>query len=351
MDIERPKIMNLSNQHHEHVAEYWKSVNDAIKCSLCPHACVLHEGETGICRARRNINRRLVSIVYGYPCAIHIDPVEKKPLYHFYPSSQTLSLSTTGCNLRCLNCQNYSISQKDFNPSEFDYVSPEEIVLLTQKNNCKSISYTYTDPVVYYEYAKDIAVIAKEKGLKSIVVSAGYINKKPLREWSKYIDAANIDLKCFIDDTYQKLSGIHLKNVLDTLEILKEEGVWLEITNLIVPDYTDDLDEIKKMCMWLVRNGFADVPLHFSKFFGTHKLSHLPQTPINKLESAYDIAKSAGLKYVYLGNIRHQNAENTYCPECNTLLIERKGYETKVINLKENKCAKCNTLIYGCFTD
>ncbi len=343
--------MNLLSRNNEYVAEYWKPLNNAVECVLCPHHCVLNEGEIGICRTRQNINNKLISIVYGYPCAIHVDPVEKKPLYHFYPSSRTLSLSTTGCNLRCLNCQNFSISQRDFNKEEFNYVSPEQIVRLTQNNQCNSISYTYTDPNVYYEYAKDISVIAHEKGLMNIIVSAGCINKKPLREWTKYIDAANIDLKCFNEDTYQKLSGIHLKNVLATLEILKEEGVWLEITNLIVPEYTDDLDEIQKMCFWLVKNGFDEVPLHFSKFYGTYKLSHLQSTPLSKLEGAYNIAKNTGMKFVYLGNVMHHEAENTYCPKCNALLIERNGYQTKVLNLKNGRCLKCNALINGRFED
>ncbi len=341
--------MNLLSRNKDYIAEYWKTANNAVKCVLCPHLCILKDGEIGICRTRQNINNKLVSIVYGYPCAIHVDPIEKKPLYHFYPSSRTLSLSTTGCNLRCLNCQNYTISQRDFNQKEFDYVSPEQIVNLTTNNQCDSISYTYTEPIVYYEYAKDISVIAHEKGLKNIIVSAGYINKKPLRQWCKHIDAANIDLKSFNEDTYQKLSGIHLKNVLNTLEVLKEEGVWLEITNLIVPEYTDDLDEIKRMCNWLVINGFSEVPLHFSKFYGTHKLSHLPKTSLTKLEMAYDIARTAGMKYVYLGNVYHHKAENTYCPECNTLLIKRKGYQTEMLNIKNGRCLQCNTMIYGKF--
>ncbi len=347
--IEKLKAMNSLKHNTEYVAEYWSDVNGDIQCMLCAHACLLKDGEIGICRTRQHIHNRLVSIVYGYPCVIHIDPVEKKPLYHFLPASNTLSLSTTGCNLRCLNCQNYSISQRDFESNEFDFVSPNEIVLKAKDNNCNSISYTYTDPIVYYEYARDIAIKAQDEGLKNIIVSAGYINKKPLREWCKYLDAANIDLKSFNEDKYQKISGIHLKTVLDTLVILKEEGVWLEITNLIIPEYTDDLTEIRNMCRWLVENGFSEVPLHFSKFYGTYKLNRLPETSLRLLEDAYEIAKAAGLKYVYLGNVRNHKTEHTYCPECNNLLIERKGYYTNILHVKNSKCEFCDSKISGMF--
>ncbi|MCW3787394.1 AmmeMemoRadiSam system radical SAM enzyme [Plebeiibacterium sediminum] len=341
--------MNLTNHNDEYIASYWNVQGDAVKCLLCPHACILKEGEIGICRTRQHIQKKMVSIVYGYPCAVHIDPVEKKPLYHFYPSSQTLSLSTTGCNLRCLNCQNYTISQQNFNKKEYKYISPDDIVDMALVNDCHSISYTYTDPIVYYEYANDIALIAQQKGLKNIIVSAGYINKKPLREWCKYIDAANIDLKCFSDEKYLKLSKIHLKTVLNTLKVLLEENVYLEITNLIIPEYTDDLKEIKQMCEWLVDNGFSQVPLHFSKFYGTYKLKHLSATSLSTLESAYAIAKESGLNYVYLGNVQNHKTENTFCPVCNHLLIERSGYYARVLHINDGKCSYCNTQIYGEF--
>ncbi len=341
--------MSLSNNKDEYVAKYWSDHGNSVKCLLCPHTCVLKDGEIGICRTRQHIHHKLVSIVYGYPCAIHIDPVEKKPLYHFYPSSQTLSISTTGCNLRCLNCQNYSISQQKFNKSNYKYISPEEIVNMAVVNDCHSISYTYTDPIVYYEYAYDIASVAQQRGIKNIIVSAGYINKKPLREWCSYIDAANIDLKCFNDEKYQTLSKIHLKTVLDTLKVLIEEDVYLEITNLIISEYTDDLKEIQQMCQWLVQNGFSEVPLHFSKFYGTYKLKHLSGTPLSTLENAYKIAKESGLKYVYLGNVQNHTTENTFCPTCNHLLIERSGYYARVLHIKDGRCIYCDTEIYGKF--
>ncbi|MCW3807498.1 AmmeMemoRadiSam system radical SAM enzyme [Plebeiibacterium marinum] len=332
-----------------YTAEYWELSKGGVRCTLCPHTCLLKDGETGVCRTRKCVEDKLVSLVYGYPCALHIDPVEKKPLYHFKPSSQTFSLSTTGCNLRCLNCQNFSISQKNFSVGEFDYVAPQDIVRMAMDKQCRSVSYTYTEPIIYYEYMRDVAVVAHEKGLANIMVSAGYINKKPLRDLCRYIDAANIDLKCFNNKTYQKLSKVDLTPVLNTLELLKEEGVCLEITNLMVPGYTDDLKEIGKMCQWLVDKGFDQVPLHFSRFYGTHKLSHLQTTSIEKMEKAFDIAKQTGIKYVYLGNVRHTSAENTYCPACHQLLIERNGYATRVSGMIGSKCTKCSNEIYGVF--
>jgi pyruvate formate lyase activating enzyme len=332
-----------------YIANYWHTKADSIICTLCPHACALKEGNTGKCRTRKNISGSLISIVYGYPCAIHIDPVEKKPLYHFHPGSTTLSLSTTGCNLHCLNCQNHTISQADFHIGTKDYISPELMVQQAIANDLHSISYTYTDPIVYYEYTYDIAKLASDKGLKNIIVSAGYINPKPLRNWCNYINAANIDLKSFDDSIYQNLNSIRLKPVLRTLEILKEEGVWLEITNLVVPEYTDDLKMIKKMCNWLVTNGFPDNPIHFSRFFPTYKLNHLPPTPIDTLHNAYKTALDTGIKYVYLGNIRDSRFENTNCHHCNALLIERSGYTTQLFNIDKNKCSKCNSIIPGVF--
>jgi pyruvate formate lyase activating enzyme len=341
--------MNTKLNKPSYIADYWHRKQEGIICTLCPHTCFLKNGETGICRTRKNIDNKLFSIVYGYPCSLQIDPVEKKPLYHFYPGSKTLSLSTIGCNLRCLNCQNHHISQADFRSSDHHYASPEHLTERALLSNCQSLSYTYTDPIVYYEYTRDMAILSHEKGLKNIIVSAGYINKKPLRDWCRYIDAANIDLKNFDDLIYQRLNGIRLKPVLQSLEILNEEGVWLEITNLIIPGFTDDLKMIKKMCLWLARNGFTDTPIHFSRFFPTYQLNQLSPTPINTMLTACQIALNSGLKYVYMGNVSNHKAESTYCPNCGTLLIERKGYLTLIKGLKESHCIFCDTKIPGLF--
>lgn len=323
------------------IAQHWVSKDSGITCVLCPHNCFLHEDEVGICRTRANKNSELVALSYGYPCSIHVDPIEKKPLYHFLPGSTTLSISTVGCNLRCLCCQNYTISQVDFIMGEHDYVAPEQLVSLAVFKKCQSIAYTYTDPVVYYEYMMDTAQIAKAQGLKNIFVSAGYIHKKPLRQLCAFIDAANIDLKCFDDDVYQRMSGARLSHVLDTLQVLLEEKVWLEITHLIVPGYSDDLVMIKKMCRWLTDNGFAHVPLHFSKFYPTYKLNNVEPTSILVLKQAYQIAKDMGIKYVYLGNVPDVDYVKTLCSDCGALLVERIGYQTFTQGIDAGKCKQC----------
>ncbi len=336
---------NKGNLHVDKIAQHWVFKGDGISCVLCPHNCFLREGEVGICRTRANKTGELIALSYGYPCARHVDPVEKKPLYHFLPGSTTYSISTVGCNLRCLNCQNYNISQADFIRDE--YVSPKQIVSSAISQNCQSISYTYTDPVVYYEYMMDIAQIAKERGLKNIFVSAGYIHKKPLRQLCEFIDAANIDLKCFDDDVYQRMSGARLNNVLDTLQVLLEEKVWLEITNLIVPGYSDDMAMIEKMCRWLVDNGFAHVPLHFSKFYPTYKLNDAESTRLVVLEQAYQLAKDMGIKYVYLGNVADSNYAKTLCSNCHNLLVERIGYQMIIQGLDAQKCTQCGLKVAG----
>ncbi|SMO66777.1 pyruvate formate lyase activating enzyme [Saccharicrinis carchari] len=323
------------------IAQHWVSNDSGIRCILCPHNCFLHEDEVGICRVRANKNGQLVALSYGYACATHVDPVEKKPLYHFLPNSTTFSVSTVGCNLHCLNCQNHTISQAKFIMGDYQYVSPEQVVKLASSQNCQSIAYTYTDPVVYYEYMMDTAEIAKAKGLKNIFVSAGYIHKKPLRQLSAFIDAANIDLKCFDDDVYQRMSGARLNHVLDSLQVLLEENIWLEITNLLVPGYSDGLDRIEKMCRWLVDNGFAQVPLHFSKFYPTYKLHNLEPTSMVVLKEAYQIAKNIGIKYVYLGNVADNHYTQTVCYNCGALLVERMGYQTIIQGMDDGKCTKC----------
>ncbi len=329
------------------IADWWHKKEDGIHCTLCPHNCVLQNGEIGVCRTRKNINEQLVSLVYGYPCATHVDPVEKKPLNHFLPGSRTFSLSTTGCNLRCLNCQNYQISQADFRQGTYAYVAPESLVSLAIENRCSSIAYTYTDPIVYYEYTLDTAIEAKKAGLKNIIVSAGYIHPKPLRKWLPFIDAANIDLKSMDESTYWKLNGVHLKPVLKTLEILRKSKVWLEITHLIIPEYNDSVSQLSTLFKYLVREGFQDVPLHLSRFFPTYKLSDKQATSIDAMNLAYDMAKDAGMLHVYLGNVNSIQKTQTYCPSCDQLLVSRQGYNVEFVGLSHGHCSKCNTSING----
>lgn len=338
----------MSFKLQEKIADYWLNKDNGVKCLLCPHSCFLKDGQIGLCKTRKNKNGKLIALTYGYPCALHIDPVEKKPLYHFYPGSKTFSISTTGCNLNCLNCQNHSISQQKLLTAK-SFISPQQIISMTKKNNCKSIAFTYTDPVVYYEYTKEIAILAKEENIKTILVSAAFIQHKALIDLLPFIDAANIDLKCFDADIYKKLCGADLDVVLDNLKTFLEHNVWLEITNLIIPEYTDKEKQIENMCNWLYNNGFEYVPLHFNRFFPANKLSHLNTTPLQKMMWAYKIANNSGLKHIYLGNISSSEYSNTRCHKCARLLIKRSGYYTQINALEKNICLHCGAKIKGRF--
>ena len=282
---------------------YKKSDDGRIECQLCPHHCRMADGQTGLCRSRKNKGGVLVSEVYGKPCSLAIDPIEKKPLYHFHPGTTCLSMACTGCNFRCLNCQNYEISQVQ--PSEVDHydLSPEAVVELCLKHHCPGIAYTYTEPLTYLEYITDTARLAHKAGLWNILVTAGYVCQEPLNDLLPYLDAANIDLKSFSDDIYMKVSGGHLQPVLDTILAMHGAGVWIELTNLVIPGVNDDRQMIRKMCRWIAANGLADNPLHFSRFFPRYKMRNIPPTPLQTLKEAEQIALEEGIKYVYLGNV------------------------------------------------
>ena len=274
-----------------------------MECQLCPHHCRIADGKTGICRSRRNEGGVLVSEVYAKPCSLAIDPIEKKPLYHFHPGTTCLSLACTGCNFRCLNCQNHEISQ--VSPADVDHYElvPSDVVSLCQKYRCPGIAYTYTEPLTYLEYIIDTARLAHEAGLWNILVTAGYVCQEPLKDLLPYLDAANVDLKSFSDDIYKRVSGGHLQPVLDTILAMKQAGVWLEITNLLIPGVNDDTHMIRQMCRWLVDNGLAEAPLHFSRFFPRYKMQDIPPTPLHTLKAARQVAEEEGILHVYLGNV------------------------------------------------
>jgi len=331
-------------------AMYWSEVPQGARCRICPNECTIKEGLAGDCRNRMFIKGKLYSIAYGNPCSVNVDPVEKKPLLHFLPSSTSFSIATAGCNLACLNCQNWTISQASPLETKNYDLMPQAVVDAAIKNNCKSIAYTYSEPVTFFEYTLDTSKIARSKGIKNILVSAGYINEEPLRELAGTIDAANIDLKSFSEQTYLKLNGGDLKTVLNTLLVLKEMKVWLEITNLIIPTWTDDMNMIRQMCSWLKNNGLEDSPLHFSRFHPQYKLTRLPATQVATLEKARDIALNAGLKFVYIGNISGSEAANTYCPKCKKMIVERKGYTVVSNNIKAGKCVFCGEPVPGVWT-
>jgi pyruvate formate lyase activating enzyme len=337
-----PKLNKWSKE-----AMFYEVTPRGIKCMICPNECTLKDGELSICHNRINYNDKLYTLAYGNPCAVHIDPIEKKPLFHFLPSTSVFSIATAGCNLACLNCQNWEISQNSPDKTKNFDLMPEILIKKAIENSCPSIAYTYSEPISFYEYTYNSSIFARKNGIKNVLKSAGYINEKPLRQLAKCADAANIDLKSFKDSIYLKLSAGKLNPVLNTLKILKEEKVWLEITNLIIPGWTDDFDMIKEMCNWLCTNGLSENPLHFSRFQPEYKLTQLPPTPVETLEKARKIAIAEGIKFAYFGNIPGSDAENTYCPKCKKLLILRKGYEITENHLKSGHCGYCAEIIPG----
>lgn len=329
------------------LAMYQEETPRGIMCRICPNECVLKEGEVSKCNNRHVHNSKLYTMAFGDPCSVNIDPIEKKPLYHFFPGSRAYSIATAGCNLVCLNCQNWSISQTSPDKTRNYDLPPEMVVSQAAENNCRSIAYTYSEPTTFYEYSYETAVLARKAGIKNVVKSNGYINQEPLKKLCSVIDAANIDLKSFNESTYLRLSGGKLQPVLDSLKTYREMGVWLEITNLIVPTWTDSMEDIGRMCKWLGDNGFKDTPLHFSRFYPTYKLEQLPPTPVEVLRSAARIAAGEGMKYVYIGNIPGNEMADTKCPSCGTTVIARQGYRIVSNSIKGGKCKNCGKDVSG----
>jgi pyruvate formate lyase activating enzyme len=336
-----------------HVASYWKKVSRGlVQCLLCPRKCTIADKQRGICGVRVNKGSALYTLGYGNPVSIAIDPIEKKPFFHVAPGSPVFSLAVAGCNMRCLFCQNWQISQSRPDEVEAYDLSPAEAVDSAIKNGCKYIAYTYTEPTVFYEYMTDIAKRAKARGLKNTMHTCGYINQEPLIELLKYMDAVNMDLKAFDDKFYRKMGLMaELSCVLETIKTVKAQGVWLEITNLLIPGENDDPEKIRKMCVWIKENVGDEVPLHFSRFMPTFRLTNLPPTPVEKLEEAREIAMKAGLKYVYVGNAPGYKGENTYCPGCGKVVVARRGYRVEEINVRNGKCKFCGCKIAGAWEE
>jgi pyruvate formate lyase activating enzyme len=327
---------------------FYRVTADGLQCEKCPHGCLLmNDGDVGFCRNRVTSNGKMYSIAYGNPCAVHIDPIEKKPFFHFLPTTHAFSIAAAGCNFRCLNCQNWQISQMSPKESANSDLMPEAVVNACVTSGSESIAYTYSEPTTFYEYAYDTAKLARDKNIRNVWKSNGYINEKPLRQLCKVLDGANIDLKTFDDAMYAKLSSGKLAPVLRTIKVLREEGVWLEITNLIIPTWTDNFDTIKRMCEWLCANGLSDAPLHFSRFTPLYKLSQLPSTPTSTLEQAYDIATKSGIQYVYVGNVGGHWAENTRCPKCKKIVVERSALTVLANHITQGKCKFCGEKIPG----
>ncbi len=318
-----------------------------IRCDLCPKRCMIEPGQSGECRVRVNLDGRLLAVSYGHPCTVHVDPIEKKPLFHFLPGTSSLSLATVGCNLHCKNCQNWEISQQ--NPEEVaaSPLPPEKVPQLAVEHGCASVSYTYTDPVVYYEYASDSSIYARHAGLRNALVTAGYINEQPWRELCRKVDAVRIDLKALSDTFYQEICGATLQPVLDSLVTARTLGLHIEVINLLIPTLNDSDRQIADLCRWLVTHLGREIPLHFSRFFPNYQMKNLPPTPAATLLQARQIARDSGLYYVYLGNILIGDGENTYCPQCGRLLVERRAYKVLQNHIDKGGCRYCQKQIYG----
>lgn len=321
----------------------------AVTCELCPRACVIPEGGAGDCRIRVNLGGKLRATTYGRPSAVHVDPMEKKPLYHFKPGSPVFSIATAGCNLHCLNCQNWQLSQRGGEEMEQIYrADPLRLIEIAREEGCESIAYTYSDPVVFYEYVYDSAELAHGGGLSNVFITAAYINRDPLRRLCRVLDAANVDLKAFDDGFYRKINGATLGPVLEALTVMREEGVWIEVTNLLIPTLNDDLLMIRRMAAWIRDELGAGTPLHFSRFHPQYRMRNLPPTPASTLDRARREAQDTGLDYVYVGNVMGHEGSSTYCPVDGTLLIGRTGFWITENNLTaDGRCPTCNEPIPG----
>ncbi len=339
-------------QTFHHKTQYWHVLDDGrVQCDLCPRYCKLKEGQRGLCFVRQNVEQQIESTTYGRSSGFCIDPIEKKPLNHFYPGSSVLSFGTAGCNLACKFCQNWDISKSREIDKLASQASPEKIADLAEEYGCKSIAFTYNDPVIFLEYAIDVAQACHQKNIKSVAVTAGYICEKPRKEFFSFMDAANVDLKSFNEAFYYKLTGAHLQPVLDTLIYLRHQtDVWFEITTLLIPGKNDSVAEIEAMTSWIVENLGPDVPLHFSAFHPDWKMRDTPPTPIESLIRARNIAIKNGIHYVYTGNVHHKQSQSTYCSQCEQLLIGRDWYQLSDWNLDQQACcSQCRQKLVGVF--
>lgn len=330
------------------IASFWKQMDDnRVLCQLCPHNCLIPSGAIGFCRVRENIDGTLFTLVYGKPTALGESPIEKAPFHHFHPGHFRRTIATVGCNMRCLNCQNWHISQRSVDEMRYLEVSPQEMIDSVLRAGLASVSFTYTEPTVFFEYMLDIAKLAKQNGLKTNLVTNGFINPEPLRVLLAHMDAIRVDLKSFNAEFYRNINNASLAPVLETIKTIKNEGVHLEIINLIIPTLNDNPDEIRKMCEWIYNNLGPDVPLHFNRFFPSFKLTDLTPTPLETLEMAHRIASEVGLRFVYIGNYPGHRYGNTFCPNCDEMLIQRIGISVIDENMDAGYCKFCRESIPG----
>jgi pyruvate formate lyase activating enzyme len=324
--------------------------NGKIQCTICPRNCILSEGQEGFCHVRKNINQNIQLTTYGYNTGLAIDPIEKKPLYQFYPTTPILSFGTLGCNMGCQFCQNWNISKNKSDPTSLNKTSPQEIVEIAKKYNCKSVAFTYNDPIIFFEYALDCAKLCKENGIKTVAVTSGFINPEPAKEFFNLMDGANIDLKGFSQKFYGKNCLAKLQPVLDTIKYAANEtNCHIELTTMLIEGENDSEDEIKAECEWIIKNIGDCVPLHFSAFFPQYKFQNRKQTSFETLVKAYNIAKITGIKYVYTGNLSNVQTSTTYCKNCGKPIIVRNSYQMLEYNLEQGRCKFCSTQCDGRF--
>jgi pyruvate formate lyase activating enzyme len=324
--------------------ELFEKINGEIKCKLCGHNCRIKPGAVGICGVRENSRGEIKPLSYGKVSSINIDPIEKKPLYHFLPGTYSYSLGSVGCNFSCLFCQNYVISQEWSRRDIFE-MSCEEVVKRVLESGCPSVSWTYNEPTIWFEFTRDCTIPLKEAGVKGVYVTNGFMSEEALEEIAKFIDAFSLDIKSFSEKFYRKICGGKLDIVIENAIRAKKLGIHIEIVNLVIPGYNDDEREIRELSRWILENLGEETPVHFTRFHPDYKMMNVPSTPMKILERAYEIAKNEGLLYVYVGNVLNEGLNSTFCPNCNELLIYRSGFSAKIVGLKGDRCANCNTKI------
>lgn len=327
-------------------ALFWKPVKDAtVQCLLCPHHCIIAPERQGICGVRRNDHGKLYSLIYAACSSISADPIEKKPLYHFHPGSSVLSFGSVGCTFRCDHCQNYQISMAHPKEASLQEVPPETVSSMTKDQGCSGVAWTYNEPTIWHEYTLDAAKLVKNAGLYTVYVTNGYIEEDPLKEIAPFLDALNVDVKAFSESFYRSVCKASLAPVIQTCERAKGLGLHLELTYLVIPGYNDDPSEVNKFCGWVAETLGVDTPVHFSRFHPEYKMTDAQATPTSLLLSCHALARDAGLQYVYLGNIPHGDYDNTYCPSCKNLLVERYGFSAQVRGMRQGKCIRCGAVI------
>ncbi|MFC1800110.1 AmmeMemoRadiSam system radical SAM enzyme [Candidatus Eisenbacteria bacterium] len=344
-----PARVLAAESPYEVEARYYTKLDDNwISCQVCPRGCAVADGKKGFCRVRTNREGKYYSSVYGRACTYHVDPIEKKPLFHFMPGTTAFSIATVGCNLDCKFCQNWEISQEHPENVDAYELKPAKVVEAAKQFDAPTIAYTYTEPIVWFEYALDCVRAGHDAGLRSVMVSAGYMNREPMVEVAGEMDAIKIDLKSISGDYYKDICSATLEPVLSTLATIKETGTWLEIVNLMVPTLNDSDEDVERLCKWVKENLGSDVPVHFTRFYPTYKLKNLPPTPVSTVEKAREIALANGINYPYVGNVPSGHpGESTYCPGCGEMVIKRVGYRVLSITLEDGKCPSCGIEIPG----